>query len=264
MSEAIYVVVLGDVHGNARALRAALDRARSGPMDRMVFLGDLLTYGHDVDEVIELVGEAQERDGAALLIGNHDQMYFDLLDGRRTYFSKLPEWLKETVEYTATHLDRSRFREGLRWSEEHILDRVLFAHANPFGFGNWTYLNRPEDRGRAERILGKRGLDVGVFGHTHRARWGDAIGDGGVEIQSSRRRPIVANAGSVGQPRDARAESVLLRLKLTADAVTASFERVVYDVAAHVAALQSAFLSEGTRERLSSYFVPRSDSLRDS
>jgi len=63
------IAVLGDVHGNARALRAALAQAHKGPFDRMVFLGDLLTYGHDVDEVLDLVAEAQEKDSATLLWG---------------------------------------------------------------------------------------------------------------------------------------------------------------------------------------------------
>ncbi len=256
------IVVLGDVHGNARALRAALERARQGPMDRLVFLGDLLTYGHDIVEVLDLVEDAQARHDAVLLTGNHDQMYFDLADGDRTYFDKLPDWLKETVTFTAERLDTARFRSRLRWSKEHVLDRAFFAHANPFGYGDWTYLNHARDSERAADTLQSRGLDVGVFGHTHRARWDGAEVRSGDTYTTPRTHPIVANAGSLGQPRDARAESVLLRLSLSPDAAKAEFEAVTYDVAAHVAALRAAGLSDATTERLAGFFVKRDGDSR--
>lgn len=255
------IVVVGDVHGNARALRAALVRARAGAMDHLVFVGDLLTYGHDIDEVLDLVGEAQLREGATLLTGNHDQMYFDLFEGKTSYFDKLPDWLKETIEYTAARLDRRRFRAGLRWSEEHCHDGVLFAHANPFGIGDWTYLNHPDDRTRAAETLAARGFDLGVFGHTHRARWGETDGIAGTSTTSERKAPIVANAGSVGQPRNMRAEAIVLRLELHPGSAAAHFEPVTYDVQAHVAGLPAS-LSDRTRDRLASFFLPRTDSLR--
>lgn len=251
------IVVLGDVHGNARALRAALARAGRGPMDRLVFLGDLLTYGHDIVEVLDLVEEAQSRHDAVLLTGNHDQMYFDLAAGDRAYFDKLPDWLKETVTFTAEHLDPTRFRTGLRWSQELVIDGALFAHANPFGYGDWSYLNHPRDWERAADALRVRALDLGVFGHTHRARWNGAEAHAEAVFTTPRTDPIVANAGSLGQPRDARAESVLLRLELGSDAATAKFEPVTYDVAAHVQALGAAGLSAATTERLAAFFVRR-------
>jgi len=250
------IVVLGDVHGNARALRAALARALQGSMDRLVFLGDLLTYGHDIVEVLDLVEEAQSRNDAVLLTGNHDQMYFDIAEGNLAYFDKLPDWLKETVSFTAERLDMKRFRTGLRWSREAVVDGTLFAHANPFGYGDWTYLNHPRDRDRAAGVLRERGLDVGVFGHTHRASWDGAEAHAEAAFATRRSHPTVANAGSVGQPRNSRAESVLLRLELDAGAATATFEPVTYDVTAHVETLRAAGLSASTTERLATFFAP--------
>ena len=165
------VVVIGDVHGNAGALRAALAQASRGPMDHLVFAGDLLTYGHDVDEVLELVAGAQADHGATLLIGNRDQLYFDLARGDRGYAAKLPDWITESVELTLSVLDTAAFRDGLRWSSEHVVDGALFAHANPFGGRDWTYLNHPPELDRAAEVLAARRLSVGVFGHTHRPKW---------------------------------------------------------------------------------------------
>jgi len=234
------VVVVGDVHGNARALRAALLQARSGPLDHLVFVGDLLTYGHDVSEVLDLVGEAQQKDGAVLLIGNHDQMYFDLAQGRRDYLDKLPAWIQDSVALTVKKFDPATLRERLRWSDEWWLGSALFAHANPFGPGDFRYLNSEDDCAAAVEALERRRATLGVFGHTHRAAWRQG------EV-------ILANAGSVGQPRDARG-SLILRVTLANGTARGSFEPIDYDVQGHVAELRRAELPETTIARLVSFF----------
>lgn len=250
------VVVLGDVHGNAGALRAALDRARSGPIDRLVLLGDLLTYGHDVQEVIDLVADAQARDGAILLVGNHDQMYFELAEGRRAYLDTLPSWIAESVLRTVDRLDLAAFLR-LSWQPEYVVDDVLFGHANPFGAGDWTYLNGERERARAGEVLVARDLTAGVFGHTHRPRWSGEPARFDRPHASRTTVPLTVNAGSVGQPRD-EAGSVLLRLELEPDRKTGSFERIDYDVNAHLAALAREQLSATTLQRLAAFFqAPR-------
>ena len=234
------VVVIGDIHGNARALRAALAQAQAGPLDHIVFIGDLLTYGHDVEEVLDLVGETQERRDAILLIGNHDQMYFDLADGARQYLDKLPEWIKDSVTLTSQKFEPATLRGRFKWSPEWQLGKALFAHANPFGFRDYRYLNSAEDHAAAVQALAERDLHLGVFGHTHRPLWIPG--------------PItLANAGSVGQPRDAQG-SVILRVNLQRDAVTGAFERLAYDVEAHVKELLRTPLPDATKQRLCGFF----------
>jgi len=248
------VVVIGDVHGNARALRAALDHARSGPMDRLVLVGDLLTYGHDVAQVLDLVDEAQARHDATLLIGNHDQMYFDLAENRRNYLDRLPSWIRESVLRTVEQLDLERFRTRFRWSEQLELERALFAHANPFGAGDWTYLDSAEQIARATTCLRARGLRLGVFGHTHRPRWAGTQVGAEHRTHASDDEPLVINAGSVGQPRDGTARAVIVRIALEPATITASFEHVAYDVEAHLTTLRQSGLTDETFDRLAAYF----------
>ena len=238
------IVVIGDIHGNARGLRAALAQAKTGPVDQLVFMGDLLTYGHDVQEVLELVAEAQETDGAVLLIGNHDQMYFDLAEGKRDYLDKLPQWIKDSVLLTIQKFDAASLRGRFDWSVEWTLGNAFFAHANPFAFGDFRYLNSAEDQAAAIEALAVRGANLGVFGHTHRPLW----------------RPgaiTLANAGSVGQPRDAQG-SVILRLRLEGELVAGAFESLVYDVDAHISDLQRTGLPDKTKQRLLGFFDQQS------
>jgi len=234
------VVVIGDIHGNARALRAALAQARRGQADRIVFIGDLLTYGHDVEEVLDLVCDAQEKDEAVLLIGNHDQMYFDLAEGNHVYLNKLPDWIRDSVMLTLENFSPGSLRSRFCWSQEWCMGRAFFAHANPFAVGDFRYLNTDDDYSAAVEVLGERGARLGVFGHTHRPLW----------------RPgsiAIANAGSVGQPRDIQG-SVILRLHIDGDTVSAKFEPVEYDVNAHLAALQRTGLPDATVKRLCYFF----------
>jgi predicted phosphodiesterase len=255
------IVVLGDIHGNARALRRALALVDGGPHDRVVVLGDLLTYGPDVTEVVALIGDAQARWGAVLLVGNHDQLYFDLPEGRCEYYAGLPEWLRESIDWTFSRLDPAAFASALRWQQELVVDDLLFAHANPFGFGDWRYLNSEADHAAAAMRLAERSLRVGVFGHTHRGKMflasdgaspcelRDAV-DATFNLYRLGDGRLVVNAGSVGQPRSRRGEAFMLRITRARDTLGLAFQRIDYDVVAHLAALRALPLTEATRDRL--------------
>lgn len=258
------VCVISDLHANARALRAAVNRVFGGPCDHLVIGGDLLTYGVDIDETLELVGELQERYGATLLIGNHDQLYFDLAEGRTDYYMSLPGWIRESVDWTASRLDLAQYRGRFRWRTEFVNDGILFAHANPFRYGDWRYLNDEVSHRAAALTLQERGLRGGVFGHTHRARAFRAWDDGTGEWIRERSEPfalygdrsrLVINAGSIGQPRERSAASTMLRLTTGPRGGQGVVEEVEYDTLSHVRSLASSDLSESTRERLCSYFT---------
>ncbi len=255
-----HVVVIGDVHGNARALRSALAVARSGPLDRLVFLGDLLTYGHDVRGVLELVGEAQQALGAELIVGNHDQMYFDLARGERDYFERLPPWIRDSVELTLQALDMEVFEKRLAWCGSVTVAGIHIAHADPFDDGKWSYIASESDHQRAARALAETGFRAGVFGHTHRTRW--YVGDpAGAVTDAALATPLVvpagtvlvANAGAIGQPRDQRGIAAILRLEV-GDEIRGIFERVDYDVEEHVEGIRNSGLPTSTIERLCAFF----------
>lgn len=248
------VAVIGDVHGNARALEAALARVRTQPFEHLVFIGDLLTYGHDGDEVLAMVEHAQACDRAVLLIGNHDQMYFDLMRGDRSYVARLPDWIRDSVERTTEAIALERLA-ALRWDTEHVIDGVLFAHANPFGGRDWTYVESEQTLNRARVTLRDRGLRAGVFGHTHRPRWDGALIDGSGQTWRDRGAPLVANVGAVGQPRDESGDSWIARFTLGSDLITCSYESISYDVIAHLAAVSAAGLQPDTVAHIASFFA---------
>jgi predicted phosphodiesterase len=264
--------VLGDVHGNARALRAALAHVRRRPIDGLVFLGDLLSYGPDVDEVLDRVGEEVSR-GARVVLGNHDLLYRNLLSGESAYRDRLPPWLKETVTHTFDQLaagDADRLL-AIPFERTIRIGPLLIAHANPFGDDpdgtpDWRYINHPEDYGLAADALVAGGAWAGMFGHTHRPRivqWpsGRGLGDDVCPALVGFRPAapgdaLILNAGSVGQPRNLAARSTVCFVAVgeVDEPMDVEIETLEYDVAGHLAAIESTDMSRAVRDRLAGFF----------
>lgn len=278
--------VLGDVHANARALRAALDQVRQRPIDGLVLLGDLLTYGPDVDEVLDLVS-AEIAGGATVILGNHDQMYLELLAGQAEYYDGLPSWIKESVDYTLDRLavDPGRFLT-IPFERSLQLGPIYVAHANahperPDGGMDWRYVARADEFAAAAGALRGRGAWAGMFGHTHRTRiveWPAARGlgddnrdaiDGWQPVNEG--DALVMTAGAVGQPRNAAARSTVVWMRhgdpedpagdsprSRCGPISVAIDTLRYDVAGHVAAVQAMPLTAGTRAELTNFFRPAS------
>lgn len=260
--------IISDVHGNAFAFRAALRLARRRGFDRLVILGDLLTYGCEPLAVLDLTHEAVERDRALLIKGNHDQLYIDLAAGERGYYESLPGWLRETVDWTRAAVGGRDLGAAFPWIDRRASGGLLLAHANPFPYGDWTYLNAPAEVASAARVLQGEGAAVGVFGHTHRASLALLGPDGQLHLSAPAADQrlelplgpapggaslVIANPGSVGQPRDAARASTVLFLERTGQGLGLEYARVCYDVDAHKGGIMTAALSPATKAKLLGY-----------
>lgn len=237
--------VLSDIHANGRALSAAVETAGVVGADQLVVLGDLLTYGVDVAETLQVV-ELLVGSGAHLIIGNHDKLYMDLAEDDMAYYERLPEWIRESVDYNWERLDVPRFLD-LPWETEFADEqfRLLFAHANPFGYPDWTYLNSDMELERAGQSLTERGYDLGCFGHTHRPR-----------IYQGASGAAVTCPGSVGQPRTRGGPATIQFVRATDSGSTSEHVEVAFDVAAHLKSLSTSGLSDSCVEKLQGYFSP--------
>ena len=256
------VAVIGDVHANAVALQGALKIADEGVYDQLIFLGDLLTYGADVVETLELIRDRLATGNTVLLRGNHDALYRDLLKGISTYYNQLPVWIKESVMWTLDQLPFDIWSQ-LSFKEEYKIQEFLFSHANPFGPEKWGYLNTKAEHACAAEALLERGLRVGVFGHTHRTKWYRYSSEfGGFESNLCGELDFhavhVLNAGSIGQPRDrANTASYVLWLTIGSDCATpSSFElqKFNWDVARYMKRVAVSGQSAETLTRISAFF----------
>ena len=137
------IAALTDIHASSDPLQLALTAARREGFDAMLIMGDLLTYGVQPLETLELVHGAAARDGAILVAGNHDQLYRGTSDAA-AYRAGLPDWLRESVDWTAAHIP-AQAMERFDWQESWTHESLFAAHANPFPFGDWRYIRSKEE-----------------------------------------------------------------------------------------------------------------------
>lgn len=265
MTKEVRIAVVSDIHSNARAFEAALTALRSSGFDQLVVLGDLLTYGVEPEEVLEIaVREAAA--GAVFIKGNHDQIYFDLARGRQDYLRSLPEWLRETVCWTQARIGSTGIDARIFWRDEWVQGPVLFAHANPFAFADWTYLNDDADFLRAGIVLRERGAKLGVFGHTHRPKVVlvqespaaltviERVLGSSTTVELPKLGVAIFDIGSVGQPRNSQKLSSAGIVTLAGDRISCEWLSLDYDVRAHRQALSGSSMSEGTVQKLLGFF----------
>ena len=198
--------IISDIHANLQALEAVLRKADSVGWDRMICLGDIVGYGAEPDECVELVSARCE----ATVMGNHDAAVLGTAD--TSHFS-IPA--REAVEWTAGRLsaDNRRYLRDLPYSME--FDSFEIVHSTPEDPPAWHYLLSEFD---AAALYDSFGADLLFYGHTHRACVFQRSGGGEVNrlepqgFAPAAGNRYIINAGSVGQPRDGdpRASFVLL------------------------------------------------------
>lgn len=254
--------VIGDIHANGRALEAALDIAKDAGYDELIFLGDILTYGVNVEAVIDRVA-AECAKNAQLLRGNHDALYLSSNSNYvDAYLEKLPPWIRESVAFNKKSLPSGGVL-SLPFVDSYVKDSIIFSHANPFGRDDWRYINSELDHNEVCDVLQKRGLRCGVFGHTHRARVFSCKPDNDYFVNASVDQifledgcsPYVINAGSVGQPRNKSKQVFVLFIDIHKERISVCFRELYYDVRSHVEELRSAGFQPETLDKLVSFFV---------
>lgn len=237
------IAVLSDIHAMSACLAQALADARREGFDVLLILGDLLTYGVTPVETLELINEAITRDRAVLVMGNHDQFYLGIGEAADDYLTCLPGWLRESVEWTAARLSPGAM-DGFDWQTEWSIGPLLAAHANPYDFGDWTYLADADRAEVAALTLAERGYRYGIFGHTHRAR---AFEHGDVSIFT---------IGSLGQPRDDRERRPQwTMIDLGENSIAVQPRSIAFDRIGHLAAIRATTLSPPTQDLLCGFFA---------
>lgn len=241
--ETMKIAVMGDIHSAAKPFRQALQAARTAGCDQIIILGDLLTYGPEPREVLDLAADACAKDGAILLCGNHDQLYIDLQQNEAASMVSLPDWIRESAEWTLARIEDLDMKSSLPWRDEWIEGEVLFSHANPFGRGNWTYLREPADFRTALSVLAERGLRHGIFGHTHRCRRHELDGRSAATI------------GAIGQPRDENSRrGAWTSLTMQEDQISLDEREICRDWSWYVEAILKTNLSDETKSRICGFF----------
>ncbi len=208
-----------DVHGNLAALEAVLLELRSRGVRQSYCLGDLVGYGPDPNEVIDLI----RAEDIPTIMGNYDDgIGFDR-GGCGCFYpdTEAKQIGTASYEFTARTVtnDRKEYLRGLPGEMRlHVEGYSLhLVHGSPRKINE--YLLPQRETRTFERIAATEKADILVFGHTH-IPWHRIYGG-----------LYFVNVGSTGRPSDGdpRAAFTLLRLN-AGQGVQVDEVRIEYDV----------------------------------
>lgn len=220
-------LVLSDVHGNLLALEAVLD-AEGDRYDELWCLGDVVGYGARPNECVDRIREVAD----VCLAGNHDLAVLGRVNVERfgDDAGRAARWTREILG-----TEQEEWLGTLEPSAH--VGRVALAHASPRD-PIWEYV--VDGAGAAIALANEPDAKVVLVGHTHVPMSARELGDrvtgghappGREELLPEDVR-LLANPGSVGQPRDGDSRASYLVLDVDAgEPVRVEFRRVEYDAA---------------------------------
>ncbi len=235
--------ILSDIHGNLTALKAVLAHVKTQNIDRIVCLGDVVGYGPQPCECLDLV-----MDFGFCVLGNHDSSALFDPEGFNAAAEQAIFWTRSKLE---NHIGDEKDQPGAARRRMDFLcglprtrreENTLFVHGSPRGPTNEYVM--PEDIQNSKKMEKLFSLvpHLCFQGHTHvpgifttelTFLRPDDLAEGYDVSDPSER--LMINVGSVGQPRDLDPRSCYV----VYDRQRVFFHRVEYDIEDTVAKIEA-------------------------
>lgn len=189
-------LVISDIHANRTALEAIL--ADAGSVDQIWCLGDIVGYGPDPNDCIEII---RNLPNLVCVMGNHDAAVCEQISH---------EVFNMEARHAISWTHKAIKPHNLEWlkalPERVELDHVTMVHGSPRN-PVWEYLLEPAIAGLNFNHFT---TDLCFVGHTHLPMLFEKIGQQRIAQwpypTSNQEIPLhgrfIINPGSVGQPRD--------------------------------------------------------------
>ncbi len=248
------IAIISDIHSNLEAMEAVLADIERRGVKRILCLGDILGYGPNPRECLDLVMQRCE----VCVCGNHDiavfyePFSFNLGAERAAYWTRM-----KLEEEPNKHLRDLRWQFLGSLNVKYRSESILCVHGSPRKPIN-EYLFADDVISNANKLLDnfRRFDELTCFvGHTHvpGVLLDDPYFDPPDELAEPNRFELgehaIVNVGSVGQPRDRdwRASYVVMNQD------TIEFIRVKYDIDKTIAKIKAIpeiddFLGERLKE----------------
>lgn len=186
--------IISDIHANLEALEKSLRVIRSIGVDGIICLGDIVGYGANPNESIDLI----KKIGAISIIGNHDSVACGKSDPHD--FNPIA---RSAILWTRNTLTRDNKEYLLDLPHKREIEDFLIVHgaiSDPD-----KYLFSEGDTIQEFELL--KNQNISFFGHTHVSVFYELKDDkiSGIyndKLSIKEGTKYLINPGSVGQPRD--------------------------------------------------------------
>lgn len=143
------VIAIGDIHGSAAALAGMVNAIEPTGRDTIVILGDCVDRGPDTHGVIEQLLDLRNQCELITLLGNHEEMMLDHLDGRGPRHAWLPFGGEATINsyqsagitqgIAPAHLDYVHTWKNYHEHGDYFFAHGAYDHQLPLADQNWPH-----------------------------------------------------------------------------------------------------------------------------
>ncbi len=251
------IAIISDVHANLAALEAVLRHAEAqGATDGLWCLGDTVGYGPQPSECISRLRAA----GAKLVAGNHDRAATGKIETEEFNpdAARAALWTRNQIaEDAAAYLDAlPEVTHATPGREPPPAEADFTLVHGSLREPIWEYLYSYE---AATAHLELQQTPFSIVGHTHvpmLVREGEEYPQGCemyyledvAPAQLERRRIVIINPGSVGQPRDGDPRAAYAAYDT--ESATVTLHRLEYDIPATQKLMEAAGLPRWLIDRL--------------
>lgn len=234
--------LISDIHGNLEALQAVLADIEQQNVDAIHCLGDIIGYGCNPVECLELVTDRCEK----VLLGNHEFALLGLLSDIH-----LNAFARESMDWTRTRVTDREISVIADFLLEANIEGAYLVHSSPYEPDQWHYILSVSE---ANVSLNSMSESLGFFGHTHVPNIFALYPDGrcrakvGCDFSPDAECKYLVNVGSVGQPRDNDPRSCYLVYDSSQNEI--SYRRVEYDLELTQSKMADAHIDRMLIERL--------------
>jgi len=194
---------ISDIHANLEALEAVLNDIKGQNIDEVICLGDIVGYGANPNECIELV----KSHCPETLLGNHDAAAVGLLSTQHFNIHA-----KIAIEWTEQNLKKENRSYLSALPLKTTKDSITLVHATPYEPNMWYYITSLEEAAFNFQFFDTQ---ICLVGHTHipiiiildNDKELYVHQDNYVNMEKLEGARFLINVGSVGQPRDRNPKS---------------------------------------------------------
>jgi putative phosphoesterase len=240
-------LIFSDIHSNLEAFETLMNLEEVKAVDKFLFLGDLVGYGANPNEIIDMFKELKN---VYCIRGNHDKVIADLesssLFNPVAAFSA--EWSKIQISS-----DNQTFLKELKTGPEVVDHFITICHGSTFDEDYYVF-------SMFEAVESFKFMDtsIGFFGHTHfpviyflRNEKIDIVPlSENTKIKLDPNTRYLINPGSIGQPRDKNADPSYVIFDSTRKEI--QFSRFSYNIKETQRKIREAGLPEILASRLES------------